>query len=718
MNPNRISPRWRRSRRWLCLGLCSLLVLGAAVPYLGTVVPCLSASIFVQAAEPAPPNTPKEEVVYAKLSAAGKIENIYVVNSFENPANTTIIDYGRYKKIRNMSTTDEITIDGDRITAPGRDGKFFYEGVLSKAELPWRFTIRYYLNDRQIAPDQLAGRDGALRISIKTQKNRSGNSTYFKNFTLQIGLNLDSTKCSNIIARDATIANAGKDKQILFTIMPNQEKDLWVSADVTDFEFPGVSINAINMSLDFDVNGNDLFGSEMTKLRDGVAELDDGAIKLRNGADELNDGFGDFRKGIIEARDGTFKIRDGASETADGARRLNDGMIDLDDGVGELKTGVNKLNNGSYQLYTGLENFASGSGSLAAALVDINNGAGTLATGANDLYEKGAVPLRDNAALLANGFSNFTNGLTQLTAGNESLLGAANQFYSAVYQSAPALAGFGITENSSTHDINQAIAQLKQNPNLTTDVGLQQLLQAMQQLAFYRGVAEYVTGVGNLNAGAAPLADGLTQLAGGSQALADNTKLLADGLVDFQKGTATLAQKSAEFRTGANKLANGSRDLYDGTSELVTGVDKLKSGTTDLVSGSGEFRDGTIELYDGTVTLANGMIDLEKGAFDLKDAIAKLFDGLVKLADGTKRFRSETDRFNEDLPQIIRDKMAELLGNDFKPVSFISKKNTQIGSVQFVLQTAPIKVEKAKADVKPKDKPKSLWQRILDLFRR
>lgn len=51
----------------------------------------------------------KEEVVYAMLDASGDVNGIYVVNQFSGG---TIVDYGNYTSVRNLTTEDAITQEG------------------------------------------------------------------------------------------------------------------------------------------------------------------------------------------------------------------------------------------------------------------------------------------------------------------------------------------------------------------------------------------------------------------------------------------------------------------------------------------------------------------------------------------------------------------------------------------------------------------------------
>ena len=53
-------------------------------------------------------NTPKEEAVYINLNADGSVREVNVVNIFELDGKEHVTDYGKYKSVRNMTTTDPL----------------------------------------------------------------------------------------------------------------------------------------------------------------------------------------------------------------------------------------------------------------------------------------------------------------------------------------------------------------------------------------------------------------------------------------------------------------------------------------------------------------------------------------------------------------------------------------------------------------------------------
>lgn len=254
--------------------------------------------------------TEKEEVVYAILDSSGKVEKIEVVNSF---CAQDIVDYGNYTTIKNLTTTDSIEQDGDRITCHTDAEKFYYQGSMENGELPWDIAISYKLDGKECSADELAGKDGALEIQIKVTQNKDCDESFWNGYALQASLTLDTALCKNIEANGATIANVGSDKQLSYIILPGQGADLSIKADVHDFEMEAVSINGMRLSMDFDFNTGE--------LTDKIKEVQDAIKSLNDGSGELSDGTKTLQSGAKELYDGSVSVNDGATTLNDGDRK-------------------------------------------------------------------------------------------------------------------------------------------------------------------------------------------------------------------------------------------------------------------------------------------------------------------------------------------------------------------------------------------------------------
>ncbi|HJJ48129.1 MAG TPA: hypothetical protein O0X39_03935 [Methanocorpusculum sp.] len=306
----------------------------------------------------------KEEVVYVNLESDGSVEQVLVVNIFELEAGQSFTDYGDYFSVRNMVTSDPITINGDEVSGTVANAvKMFYEGDLGAADIPWIISITYYLNGEQISADDLPGKTGALSIYIDIVPNPAVNKYFYKNYALQMTASLDAKKCMDIYAEGATVANVGSKKQLSFTQMPNKETHKVITANVVDFSMDAISINGVRLSMDFDVDIDDT-KKDMQDLEDGIVKLDDGATELQ--------------AGITKLKNSQVLLESGAESLANGAYRLY------------MALSGTPYSGAAEALFIGARN-------LAANESKLTNGISTLALGA-DVLKDGTTELRDKTA--------------------------------------------------------------------------------------------------------------------------------------------------------------------------------------------------------------------------------------------------------------------------------------------------------------------------------
>lgn len=325
-------------------------------------------------------NTPKQEVVYINLNADGSVAEICVVNIFELDENGQIVDYGDYSALRNMTSNDEIKFENETVRIDTKARKLYYEGTLNKNVIPWIFSFRYYIDNTEYKAEEIAGKDGALKIAISIHENPDCNSTFFDNYGLQASVTLDTELCKNIVADGATAANVGKNRQLTYTIIPGTEKEIEITADVTDFEMAAIAINGLPLNMEIDIDGvnSEELTAEINKLKDAVKELDDGAADLKDGA-------GDLRNGAEELKNGVTDLNNGAGELVDGADELKGGVEDLYNGAADLNSGANELISGSDTLSGGASDLSSGANDLYDGIKDAANGAGELSNGLSAL---------------------------------------------------------------------------------------------------------------------------------------------------------------------------------------------------------------------------------------------------------------------------------------------------------------------------------------------
>ena len=358
----------------------------------------------------------KEEVVYANLDEAGDVTGVYVVNSVQG---SDITDYGKYTSVKNLTTEDKIDVDGDKITIHTDSDKVYYQGDLDTKEIPWNIAITYKLDGKGYKAEELAGKSGSLEINISITQNKNCDESFWSGYALQGTLTLDATKCKNIVADQATIANVGSDKQLSYIILPGKGADLTVKADVMDFEMDAISINGVKLNMDMDVDDSELT-DQVKEIQDAITELNDGASDLNDGASDLNDGASELDDGAADLKDGADKLNDGAGALKDGVSSLKTGVDTLGTGAGELKTGASALASGAADAYDGTVKVNDGAKQVDGGMVSLNKGIKDVESALTQL-DKQSQNLTDGSAEVKKALSQIKKGLDGVSMNTEEL---------------------------------------------------------------------------------------------------------------------------------------------------------------------------------------------------------------------------------------------------------------------------------------------------------
>lgn len=516
----------------------------------------------------------KEEVVYVNLTSGGSVKEMYAVNIFDDK---NITDYGDYLSVELLNTTDNINQNGDEITFSSSADRVYYKGKMKSTIMPWNISIKYYVDGKEYAPEEAAGKSGKMEIYFKVSKNEAYDGSFYDAYALQASFILDTEIAKNITAADATLANVGNKKQLTYTILPGEGIDTVITADVTDFEMDAVSINGIPLNMNIQVKDEELM-NKVDELLGGIEDIDNGADELNSGVNRLSDATRD--------------------DLQPGVNQLNDGMKDLNDGVLKIQDGLDELNSKSYEL-------TSGSAQVLSALNTINSQL-------NSQEQKDSISqLVSGSAGIKDGITNLTGKLGELQAGVSyakfmdvlaaeglsdeaiSQLELSNTQIASMLESSNPVAAGTILKN------NQIIEGLKS--------GINQYLTTVNTniTALYQGAQSINTEYAKLDAGIRSLAVSVQQLADGVNQLVSEYGKLDKGVNEYTEGVAKVIAGYSQIVTGTSDLLSGSGELRDGTAELVNSIAELYDGTSQLKDGTGEMRDET----DGMDTQITDKID-------------------------------------------------------------------------------------------------------------
>jgi len=616
-----------------------------------------------------PPNTPKEEIVYATLNASGAVDNVYVINSFLLEKAGTIIDYGPYKNATNLTDLAPIGLADNIVTVDAKAGNFYYQGELGPVGLPWDISVAYALDGDTADAAEVAGADGLLEVSLDISQNAEINPLFFENYALQITINLDSGKCRNIQSPDATVSSVGETKTLSYIIFSNRESHISFSAQVKDFTMEGIQIAGISLALSLDDFDKSDILFDIAQLQDGIIALDDGVIDLHEGVIELQDGVVKFGDGVGEIADGANELYDKSLDLLDGSKYLADGADELADGVGELHSGVKTLYQKMPELSDAGDQLADGLSQAADGLSHFN----ILFNQSLQQYDQ-----------YFDAVDRFYDDMQLFETGLDNPDGDGNLSTGAAIAAAQVVAG-----------LNQAGYTLDQTAETIIAGAMLQYTEAV---------------IGGYSGSFSLLMDGYSALDG-------NGAALSAGLYQYYASLDELGQNLVALSAGMDQLADGIGEVEDGIGEIYDGTGQLKDGAQDLAEGNDEYADGVGKFSDGVGDLAEGTDELKENSAELTDGVDELSDGTTELADGTGELRSETGDMDAQMEEKIEDLLAQYGGRDFDLVSFVSAKNMQINAVQFVLKTASIELPDEETALPEETPDENFWDRLKSLGR-
>ena len=610
----------------------------------------------------------KEEVIYANLTSSGDIEKIYAVNIFEDK---DIVDYGVYETVKNMNTMDKINYSNGKITIQNSEDKLYYQGIMKQnTEMPWTIKVRYKLDGVEYAPSELAGKSGKLEISISIKENKNCKKNFFENYALQTVVQLDTNLCENIKSDEATMANVGGLKQLTYTILPGNEKDIKITSDVTDFEMSEIQVNGINLNLGLDKDSIDTSSltGELDKLKDAVNDLDDGANELNDGAVTLTDGIKTIQDGLDQLNSKSSSLTSGSSEVLSALKTIQSSLNNVSTSSKDLK----QLSSASTSIKSGIDSLVKGLKTVDSSIDTYNSS--LKKAGLNSASE---LAQKNKQALSALGITNTQRKL-----------------YSAYTSGGSQAVSAELAKLAQAGD-SEAVELYKQVSAGNTDA-----------------VTQYVQAAGKLISVETLLKADASYIEGSSKLING-----IDAQMSTSSGQTTLMSGAVSLQTNYKKFDASIQDLVSSLNNLMANMTQLKNGINKLTDNYATLDSGIKEYTSAVNKITNGYSKVYEGALDLVSGTHSLYKGTTELTDGTGEFKGETSDLDSKVDDEVDSMIDNFAGGDFEVESFVSDKNTDVDSVQFVIKTEAIKKEEVKVE-EEKTEELNFWQKLLNLFRK
>lgn len=320
----------------------------------------------------------KDESVYLISDANGNVNKTIVVDHLKNKdKKDTLEDASNLSDIENVKGKEKFTQSGDKLTWQVGGKDIYYQGTATE-EPPVTQKVTYYLDGKEISPEDLAGKSGKVKIRFDytnttsyTETVNGEKQTVSVPFAAITGLVLGDG-FENIEVTNGKAEVSDSSSVVLGYALPGlkdslgiKDKDLdgdvnipeymEMTADVENFSMPAAMTFVVNASDYVSTDGIDTSDLDdmINDLKDASTQLQDGSKTLAEGTDTLADGLstlqsklGTFASGVGTLQSGLKTYTDGVSTLSGGLNKLNSNVPTLSNGITTLNSSAKSLNDG------------------------------------------------------------------------------------------------------------------------------------------------------------------------------------------------------------------------------------------------------------------------------------------------------------------------------------------------------------------------------------
>lgn len=670
----------------------------------------------------------KDESVYLISDANGNVNKTIVVDHLKNKdKKDTLEDASNLSDIENVKGKEKFTQSGDKLTwqAGGKD--IYYQGTATE-EPPVTQKVTYYLDGKEISPEDLAGKSGKVKIRFDytnttsyTETVNGEKQTVSVPFAAITGLVLGDG-FENIEVTNGKAEVSDSSSVVLGYALPGLKDSLGIkdgdldgdvnipeymemTADVKNFSMPAAMTFVVNASDYVSTDGIDTSDLDdmINDLKDASTQLQDGSKTLAEGTDTLADGLSTLQSKLGTFASGVGTLQSGLKTYTDGVSTLSGGLNTLGNSTGALVSGADKLNSGAGQL-------ASGSATLKDGLKSYTDGASTLAAGVGNLdagmdtLKSGTDTLSQSAPSLVSGVNSLSDGINTL---DKALMTPMSDEEVAKYKKA-AKAGVDAkladdtnatsynntkkyaaekyyNEMTSDSSVEKTVESLKANKTLYNMIYSTVEAQVKQQIE--NAIQEYVSnGVSREEAIKAICGQDYDKYV--EELSTNNTdsqlkamaKQVLEGVAGSSKdavGTSVADAAKTGAETGAQEavitginstkenISNQINAKQKSGESLVSGATKLNEGAKVLAEKLPELTKGVANLKDGTAQLSAGAAKLTANNDILNAGAASLNDGASQLSAGTQSLMNSVPTLTSGIKQLV-DGSNTLVANNAK----------------------------------------------------
>lgn len=646
----------------------------------------------------------KDESVYLISDANGNVNKTIVVDHLKNKdKKDTLDDASNLSDIENVKGKEKFTQSGDKLTwqAGGKD--IYYQGTATE-EPPVTQKVTYYLDGKEISPEDLAGKSGKVKIRFDytnttsyTETVNGEKQTVSVPFAAITGLVLgDGFENIEVTNGKAEVSNSSS--VVLGYALPGLKDSLGIkdgdldgdvnipeymemTADVENFSMPAAMTFVVNASDYVSTDGIDTSDLDdmINDLKDASTQLQDGSKTLAEGTDTLSDGLSTLQSKLGTFASGVGTLQSGLKTYTDGVSTLSGGLNTLGNSTGALVSGADKLNSGAGQLASGsatlkdgLKTYTDGASQLNTGLNQLNDNTGSLATGVTSLND-GAKTLSDGINAANKGAAGVSAGAAQLKTsidtaktGADSLAAGAKQVDEGVGQLTQSLSDMPETIKTNINKSLEPLNELnvgtlfKTLGYIDTDKITADNVSAAADAAVNnaRDIIDALTNMQNQNPSATynQILVGLSQGKGAVSVYSAVNQSITDSASTVQAlkdGSAKVSDGASSLDAGLGRLSDGASELSSGASDLAKGTTQLATGATELQTGTQSLADKLPELTKGITSLVNGSNELVKNNDTLNAGATALNAGASQLSAGTQSLMNSVPTLTSGIKKLV-----------------------------------------------------------------
>ena len=359
----------------------------------------------------------KEETVYVNADATGNSDEVTVSDWLKNSGSVSgnLTDESILKEIKNVKGDETFTENGDQLTWNTAGEDIYYQGTTDK-ELPVSVKLTYFLDGKEVKPDELKGKSGHLKIQVQYTNNEKKTVTVdgkeeevYTPFVMMTGMILPNETFSNVTIDNGKVISDGSRNIVVGFGMPGLKDSLDLDEETTkEAEDKGVTIPE-NFEMEADVTDFTMSSTFTVALTDLLDDMDN-IIDVDSLKDSLN-----------ELEDAALELVSGSGTLADGASTLADGVSSYTAGADELNAGIQKYLGSNGELNGSVTEYVNGVGKVVKGVKDYTSGTNALANGVTS-YVVGEQKIAAGAAQL----SQLSKGLEQVQTAVDTLSKAAD----------------------------------------------------------------------------------------------------------------------------------------------------------------------------------------------------------------------------------------------------------------------------------------------------